>query len=281
MNELLLLCKNISKGFAIEKTIFKCNDCNSKFEIYKELKKHMNEHEMQATKKIKCEECDMEFNEKWKFNAHIKTHENKCDVCDKTFKSEDVKTKHVKISHESLKLFCQYYNNRMDCPYGTKCVFLHDDAPLCRYGARCERINCMFKHIILEYSSDDEDETDDDESEVENIESEDENAEIVDVDNELDNGETETIDLKVFVKCRDQWLSKDQVYYTDELRKFKEIERIENLWIHSKSSYEVGTYLETDLKLQTKLAKKFKSEVFRESLWDRLEIKDTCPDKGD
>ena len=67
----------------------------------------------------------------------------------------------------------------------------------------------MFKHIILEYSSDDE--TDDDESEVENIESKDEEAKRIDVDKELDNSETETIELNVFVKCRDQWMSKDQV----------------------------------------------------------------------
>ena len=91
----------------------------------------------------------------------------------------------------------------------------------------------------------------------------------------------ETIELKVFLKCRDQWLSKDQVYYTDELRKFKEIERIENLWIHAKNNYEIGTYLETDLKIQTKLARKFKNQAFRLSLWDRLDIKDTCPDQGD
>ena len=67
----------------------------------------------------------------------------------------------------------------------------------------------MFKHIILEYSSDVE--TDDGESEVENIESKDEDAKRIDVDKELDNSETETIELNVFVKCRDQWISKDQV----------------------------------------------------------------------
>ena len=69
------------------------------------------------------------------------------------------------------------------------------------------------------------------------------------------------------------------MYYTDELKKFKEIERIENLWINSKSNYEIGTYLETNLKFQTKYAKEIKNnKVVRQSLWDRLEIKDTCPD---
>ena len=278
MKELLLFCKNISKSFALEKTIFKCDECEEKCESFKDLKTHKNEHRMD-TKKLQCEKCDREFDEKWKLNAHIKSHEYKCEVCDETFKSADIRSKHVKISHENLKLFCHFYNNRIDCPYGTKCVFKHEDAPLCRFGARCERINCMFKHIILEYSNDDEDdedETDEDET--------DEDESVVD-DNPADGDtdvairEIETVELKVYLKCRDQWLSKDQVYYTDELKKFKEIERIENLWINAKSNYEIGTYLETNLKIHTKYAKEIKNnKVFRQSLWDRLEIKDTCPD---
>ena len=78
---------------------------------------------------------------------------------------------------------------------------------------------------------------------------------IVDVDDEVDKDIIETVELKVFLKCRDQWLSKDQVYYTDELRKFKEKERIENLWIHAKNNYEIETYLETAPKIQTTLTR--------------------------
>ena len=106
-------------------------------------------------------------------------------------------------------------------------------------------------------------------------------VDIVDVDEEVENDVIETIELKVFLRCRDQWLSKDQFCYTDDLRKFKEIERIENLWIQAKNNFEIGTYLETDLKIETKLARKFKNKVFRQSLWDRLDIKNTCPDQGD
>ena len=95
-------------------------------------------------------------------------------------------------------------------------------------------------------------------------------------------GKLETVELKVFVPCRDQWLSKDQTFYTEELRKFSEIESIENLWIISKNNYEVGTYLETNLKFFTRFADRFKKDVaYRQSVLDRLGIKDTCPDKGE
>ena len=77
MKELLLFCKNISKSFALEKTIFKCDECEEKCESFKDLKTHKNEHRMD-TKKLQCEKCDREFVEKWKLNAHIKSHEYKC-----------------------------------------------------------------------------------------------------------------------------------------------------------------------------------------------------------
>ena len=315
MNELVLLCKKLTKSFAID---IKCDDCETEFETYKDLKEHRKSHSVQ-TEKIVCEECGCEFLEKWKFNAHLKSHvvqkKYGCIVCSKTFKSEEIKTKHMKITHENVKLFCHFYNNRMPCPYDDTCVFLHKDAPLCRYGGRCERINCMFKHIILEYSNDDED-SEDEESEDENddddISSEeseeivsgekktktkmkdkndviDENDVIVEVHNEEEDvdqivvaGKIETVYIKVYVPCRDPWLSKDQTFYTDELRKFPEIESIENLWIISKNNYEVGTYLETNLKFFTRFADNFNNDAsYRQSVWDRLGIKDTCPDQGE
>ena len=42
-------------------------------------------------------------------------------------------------------------------------------------------------------------------------------------------------------------------------------------------SQKVGTYLETYLKMKTKHADNFRNDkMFRESVWDRLNIKDTC-----
>ena len=155
----------------------------------------------------------------------------------------------------------------------------------------------MFKHIVIEYSNNgDEEESDDDdddnssveanneiESDVDRIETVEEVfVEIINEDIMEEAEEIETVEFTIFVPCRDHWLSKDQVFYTDELRKFREIERIENLWIHSKNNYEVGTYLQADLKFQTRFSSKFNNNVsFRQSIWNRLGINDTCPDQGE
>ena len=98
------------------------------------------------------------------------------------------------------------------------------------------------------------------------------------VDSELP-GKSESVELTVFVPCKDHWLSKGQIFYTQELSRFSEIDKIENLWIHSKDNYEVGTYLETNLKFQTKFARRFKHDIeYRQSIWNRLNIKETCPE---
>ena len=188
-----------------------------------------------------------------------------------------MKTKHAKIVHEGVKLFCHYFNNRKTCPKASECVFLHEDAELCKYGAQCVRINCMFKHIIIEYSADDiidvddeksvvnednaesdlyneeDDDDDDNEDEDEDDDDDDDDDEDADEDDDeadvktdgLDNskepdsdvievpmepGSVESVEFIVFLHCKDQWLSKDQVYYTQELEMFEEIERVENLW---------------------------------------------------
>ena len=92
-------------------------------------------------------------------------------------------------------------------------------------------------------------------------------------------GSVESVEFIVFLPCKDQWLSKDQVYYTQELEKFEEIERVENLWINAKPNYEVGTYLKTELKLRTRYANRLKNNnKYRQSIWDRLGIKETCPE---
>ena len=60
---------------------------------------------------------------------------------------------------------------------------------------------------------------------------------------------------------------------------FCEIEKIEHLYVFSKSGYKIGTYLETYIKIKTKQADNFRNDkMFRESVWDRLKIKETCPE---
>ena len=79
----------------------------------------------------------------------MKKHkEYKCEQCSKTFPYLNIKNKHIQISHENLKLYCHFYNNKKICPFDEECVFLHEDADICRYWTTCERD--LFKHEDLE-----------------------------------------------------------------------------------------------------------------------------------
>ena len=65
--------------------------------------------------------------------------------------------------------------------YDRECVFLHEDAPICKYGGLCERKNCMFKHEELEEDKKESDVGDtinddnQDEDETSDIESDEDN----------------------------------------------------------------------------------------------------------
>ena len=121
----------------------------------------MQSHRSDRT--FECTKCEQVFDEEWKLNAHLKKHrENLCQFCEKSFKFKDVLEKHIKITHQSYKLYCHFYNNKQDCPFQQDCIFLHEDSTPCRYGKLCERINCMYKHEIIEnedVAKEDDDET--------------------------------------------------------------------------------------------------------------------------
>ena len=90
-----------------------------------------------------CDQCDKEFDEEWKLCIHLKKHKKySCDQCSKTFSYINAKNKHIQITHGNLKIYCHFYNNNTTCPF--------DDADFCRYGVKCERDYCMFKHDYLE-----------------------------------------------------------------------------------------------------------------------------------
>ena len=79
--------------------------------------------------------------------AHKKNHTNvRCDKCDKIFSCQVIKEKHMSISHDDKIVYCHYFNNGKKCPYENKCIFIHEDSEICKYGIKCERIFCMFKH---------------------------------------------------------------------------------------------------------------------------------------
>ena len=127
---------------------FKCYMCDVAFVSQEDFKKHKDDHKINK-EMYHCDECEKVFNEEWKLNAHKKRHKNfnfKCNQCSKTFKTEDIMEKHVRISHENIQIYCHFFNNDKTCPYENECIFLHDVAGLCRYGVLCERNYCMYKH---------------------------------------------------------------------------------------------------------------------------------------
>ena len=118
-----------------------------------ELRKHKNIHKGD---KFMCSVCCQEFDKEWKMVAHMKKHTKfACDQCGKEFKYLDTMEKHVKVAHEKCKLYCHYFNNKKTCPFDKECVFLHEDADICKYGESCERLLCMFKHESVICSNDD------------------------------------------------------------------------------------------------------------------------------
>ena len=152
-------CLNIKKISS-----FKCDKCGEEFETLWNLNSHKKNH-APSNDMLRCDVCERLFNEEWKLSAHIKTHEKyACNQCEKTFKNLDVKGKHVKISHEDVKIFCHFFNNNLECPYNEECIFIHKDSEMCRYGATCERKKCMYKHGDNDDDENDEVETDGEEN---------------------------------------------------------------------------------------------------------------------
>ena len=111
---------------------------------------------------------------------------------------------------------------------------------MCKYVGICERQMCMFRHEVI---------TD---------------AIIEVIDDEVDIHEktfsnpayvelpSEFVEYRDFAPCRDICLKNDQTFYWRELEKFSEIEKVEHLYVHSRSGYKVGTYLQTYMKFKTK-----------------------------
>ena len=252
-----------------KKEEFKCSQCDEKLQSLRDLRNHMKTHHYTGSS-FQCKQCDRSFNEEWKINAHVKTHKSfSCDQCSKCFKYMDAKAKHVKVVHENVKLYCHYYNNNKQCPYKEECLFLHEASGKCKFGALCERTNCMFEHA----------------NDEENDANESVNTTFVNplaaartVDN-LEEGPDELVEFNVFVPCRDMWLTNDKEFYTNELNKMREIEYVDYMWIKCQKDYCVGTYLSTEVRFVTKFSNQWKNdEAFRQIIWDRLQIKETCPE---
>ena len=141
LNEINLKYEQLSA-----KTASKCSKCEKNSVNVKDVSKPQY-YRNSVIQTVKCDHCGKVFDEQWKMTAHLRNcKQNKCEVCDKTFKYEELKKKHMLITHENFRIYCHFYNNEKTCPYDKECVFLHEESQICKYGTLCERTYCMFKH---------------------------------------------------------------------------------------------------------------------------------------
>ena len=155
-----------------KKDNLKGNKCVERFETSSDLQNH-NKIKHFKKGKFNCDDCEKCFVEEWKFTAHKKSHSAyPCDQCEKTFKFNEMKEKHIEAAHRDKIIYCSFYNNKKECPYGDKkCMFVHKDSEECKFGKACERNNCMYKHDSEDNSDenidDSENEGESDEEEIE------------------------------------------------------------------------------------------------------------------
>ena len=99
-----------------------CPKCSQVFENHSLLEKHIGDEHM--LENIKCQKCELIFRSEWRLKKHNKVHE------------ENVKQRR-----------CHYFNSQMECPFQLfGCKFRHEVSEACRYGTRCQRHMCQFRH---------------------------------------------------------------------------------------------------------------------------------------
>ena len=127
---------------------FICRICDQECESVKDLQEHKKaEHSTDG--EYKCDECEQLFNSMHQLEKHEKSHEKfECEDCDKIFSYEGLLERHMEAVHSDTNsiIFCHYYNNDKECPFGDICIFEHDEAENCKYGKACERKMCMYSH---------------------------------------------------------------------------------------------------------------------------------------
>ena len=163
----------------IERTEFKCETCNKAFRDEEQLKSHaINVH---ADKVFTCQKCDKPYTSMSLLRRHDwRSHrEIECNMCGETLRNrEEIKT-HRQSKHNMFKkVFCKYFpecldgdecffehekdnsvsitNESSNCPDGEKCnnqscnfsEQKHASTILCKFQAKCNRLNCQFKHNV-------------------------------------------------------------------------------------------------------------------------------------
>ena len=118
------------------------------YEDTQDLQKH-KEEKHNTLEEFRCGECEWYFKSEKKRDIHEKIHEKfECNEWDKTFKYEGLLDRHVDAVHSDpdFIIYCHYYNNEKECPFGYFRIYEHNEADKCNFGKACERVMCMYKH---------------------------------------------------------------------------------------------------------------------------------------
>ena len=145
---------------------FKCRVCDQECENLQDLQKH-KEEKHDRLEEFKCGECDRCFKSEKKLEVHEKTHEKfECEECDKMFNYENLLERHVDAVHSDpdFVIYCHYFNNDKECPFGDVCIYEHDESDECKYGKACERLMCMYRHKCQDEENDDDEDDDRDDN---------------------------------------------------------------------------------------------------------------------
>ena len=98
-----------------------CNHCEEKFPNYSVLEKHLEDDHVR--KQIKCDNCDLLFHTAWRLKKHMRNHT------------------------EKSKRNCYYFNSSQHCPFEILgCKFNHIYSDECKFGNRCVKHMCQFRH---------------------------------------------------------------------------------------------------------------------------------------
>ena len=131
---------------------FKCEECGDIFLKKSLLKRHRQENHR---KNVSCEECGETFDQHWKLEVHLKTHDTidkfTCNICQKTFQVKWRLRKHMDMHINKNVKKCHFFNNDKTCPFEEiGCKFVHEVSAICFFKDNCTNKLCPFKHSLIQ-----------------------------------------------------------------------------------------------------------------------------------
>ena len=169
-------------------TPYKCEQCEKSFGTIDEKNKHEKIHSRQtAFSEVKCNKCDKVYSNMSKLRRHDwRSHRQiECNICGVTLESRQEISSHRELVHQMFrKIKCRFYP---DCFDEEECFFVHEEVSnfqseyqntkqsryclkgencdnqsceydetkhkkikdvLCRFQSKCNRSECMFKHVM-------------------------------------------------------------------------------------------------------------------------------------